>query len=92
MSLELLTPEEMAEADRRAIAAGPFDGYALMLNAGRAVAAEVLRRFPHATQVDVLCGPGNNGGDGYVVARLLAEAGVAVAIWADGTPRARQRC
>ena len=87
MSLELLTPSEMAEADRRAIAAGPFDGYGLMLNAGRAVTAEVLRRFPDAAQVDVLCGPGNNGGDGYVVARLLAEAGVAVAIWADGAPR-----
>jgi hydroxyethylthiazole kinase-like uncharacterized protein yjeF len=60
----------------------------MMLNAGRAVAAEVLRRFPDVASVDVLCGPGNNGGDGYVVARLLAEAGVAVTIWADGAPRA----
>mgnify|MGYP000122510986 CR=1 FL=1 len=87
MSLELLTPIEMAEADRRAIAAGPFDGYGLMLNAGRAVAAAVLQRFPDAAQIDVLCGPGNNGGDGYVAATLLAEAGATVAVWSDGAPR-----
>jgi hydroxyethylthiazole kinase-like uncharacterized protein yjeF len=88
MSLELLTPGEMAQADRRAIAAGPLDGYGLMLNAGRAVVAEALRRFPEVARVDVLCGPGNNGGDGYVVARLLAEAGLSVDLRADGEPRA----
>lgn len=87
MSIELLTPQEMAEADRRAIAAGPFDGYGLMLNAGRAVAALVLERFPGARHVDVLCGPGNNGGDGYVVASLLTESGVPVSLWVEGKPR-----
>jgi len=87
MSNEILTPREMAEADRLAIAAGPFIGIQLMRNAGAAVAAEVLRRYPAAIRAHVLCGPGNNGGDGYIVARLLADAGVRVSIWAEGRPR-----
>lgn len=87
MELELLTPVEMAEADRLAIAGGPFDGIGLMRNAGAAVAAVVLERFPAAKRVHVLAGPGNNGGDGYVAARILHESGVAVALWTAGTPR-----
>lgn len=86
--LELLTPAEMAAADRRAIDAGPLDGYGLMRNAGAAIAAQVLRRFPGAPHCAVLAGPGNNGGDGYVVARLLHEAGMAVQLYAAGAPRA----
>ncbi|CDX18691.1 Carbohydrate kinase, YjeF-like protein [Mesorhizobium plurifarium] len=88
MRNELLSPAEMAEADRLTIAAGQFDGYRLMQRAGEAVAAAVLERYPAAKNVHVLCGPGNNGGDGYVVARLLAEAGVDVALWTSGKPRA----
>lgn len=87
MSNELLSPAEMSEADRLAIAAGPLDGFGLMRRAGEAVAAVVLARYPAATRVHVLCGPGNNGGDGYVVARLLAGSGVSTTIWASGTPR-----
>lgn len=87
MTLEVLTPAEMAKADRLAIARGPLGGYALMCNAGAAVAAEVLARYPGAPRFDVLCGPGNNGGDGYVVARLLHEAGAAVRVYAERTPR-----
>ena len=87
MTHELLTPREMAEADRLAIEAGPFDGMALMRRAGAAVAAVVLERYPAASSVHILCGPGNNGGDGYVVARLLHETGVAVSVWADDPPR-----
>jgi hydroxyethylthiazole kinase-like uncharacterized protein yjeF len=88
MALELLSPAEMAEVDRRAIAAGPFAGPALMENAGRAVFREILARFPQAVHHAVLCGPGNNGGDGYVVARLLAETGLPVSIYVEGSPRA----
>jgi len=87
MALELLLPDEMAECDRRAIAAGPFDGIGLMRRAGAAVAGIVLERFPAARRVDVLCGPGNNGGDGYVVAELLRRAGVEVAVHGEGPPR-----
>ncbi|KQZ98533.1 NAD(P)H-hydrate epimerase [Mesorhizobium sp. Root157] len=87
MGNELLSPSEMAEADRAAIAGGPFDGIGLMRNAGAAVAAIVLECYPYAARVHVLAGPGNNGGDGYVAARLLGESGVAVSLWASGTPR-----
>ncbi|WP_409934590.1 NAD(P)H-hydrate epimerase [Mesorhizobium amorphae] len=87
MNFELLTPKEMAEADRLAIAHGPFDGIGLMRNAGAAVAAVVLERFPFRNRVHVLAGPGNNGGDGYVIARILHESGVAVSLWSSGTPR-----
>lgn len=86
MPHRLLLPDEMAEVDRFAIAHGPFDGPALMENAGAAVFREILARFPQALYFDVLCGPGNNGGDGYVVARLLAETGLEVTVWREAAP------
>lgn len=84
---EILTPAQMAEVDAAAIARGPFDGPHLMQNAGTAVAGVVLARHPQAARIDVLCGPGNNGGDGYVVAAQLAGIGLDVAVWASAEPR-----
>ncbi len=69
----LLTPQQMGEADRLTIAGG-IAGSLLMENAGRAVADAVSRRVP-PRPIIALCGPGNNGGDGFVAARILAERG-----------------
>jgi NAD(P)H-hydrate epimerase len=68
----------MAEADRLTVAGGTST-IELMENAGRAVAQEIKRRW-RPGRITVLCGTGGNGGDGFVTARYLAEAGWAVRI------------
>ncbi|MEJ0024133.1 MAG: NAD(P)H-hydrate epimerase [Alphaproteobacteria bacterium] len=79
--LELLNSEEMARADQAAVALGvPVSK--LMENAGTAVAEAVMGRWP-VQPITVLCGPGNNGGDGYVAARKLAERGWPVVVAAS---------
>lgn len=81
----LPTPEQMAAADRQVIAAGT-PATVLMDRAGRAVARAVLdvagRRY--GLRVAVVCGKGNNGGDGFVAARVLAREGASVGVLAVG--------
>lgn len=81
--IELLSNNQMTEADRLAIASG-ISGATLMANAGRAVADVVAQRHPLGTRVAIVAGPGNNGGDGFVAARRLAERGYPVRVLFHG--------
>ncbi len=78
-SLEVLTPQEMSQADALTIEAGTA-GLTLMEAAGLAVAEAVHDLLPLGGRVLVMTGPGNNGGDGFVAARLLAESGYEVTV------------
>ncbi|MCH9808427.1 MAG: NAD(P)H-hydrate dehydratase [Alphaproteobacteria bacterium] len=94
--LEILTNEQMAEADRLAVEMG-VPSLTLMENAGRAVADEAEKLVDQArmqgghlkgnqnARIVILCGPGNNGGDGFVAARLLKERGYDVAVYLHGS-------
>ena len=79
---DILTVAEMTAADRAAIAAGT-PGFVLMQRAGAAVAEAIAARWT-PRRCAVLCGPGNNGGDGFVIAARLAEAGWPVTLALDG--------
>lgn len=84
---ELLSPDEMGAADRWTIESGVRDGFSLMLAAGKAVAEVGAGMFSRETPVAVLCGPGNNGGDGYIAAQYLLEAGYDVSCFCEIPPR-----
>jgi NAD(P)H-hydrate epimerase len=78
--MKILTAAEMGAADRRTVDEFGVPLEALMEAAGRAVAEFCLREFPTALRATVLCGKGNNGGDGLVAARVLAGAGTLVRV------------
>lgn len=92
----LLTAAEMRETEQRAITSGAVTGLELMERAGRGVVEAALARWSAleappgegrpGRMALVLCGPGNNGGDGYVVARLLEARGWRVQVHAMGDP------
>ncbi len=77
--IELLSNAEMAAADTLATRRG-IDSLLLMENAGCAVAAAVAASCPRGERIGVVAGPGNNGGDGFVAARVLAERGYHVTV------------
>jgi hydroxyethylthiazole kinase-like uncharacterized protein yjeF len=76
--MKILTAAEMRETDRATSERFGVPSRDLMENAGNAVAQFVLSRYPSANRIGVICGKGNNSGDGFVVARKLHEAGKAV--------------
>ncbi|WP_087149165.1 NAD(P)H-hydrate dehydratase [Pararhizobium antarcticum] len=98
-SSAIISPAQMTAIDRAAAGSG-LDSFALMNAAGSAVGEIALRRFPQALRFVVLCGPGNNGGDGYIAARRMRASGACVALYALGdapaaggdAARARSAC
>ncbi len=64
-------------------------GYVLMERAGQCAFDWIAHRYPNRRHAIVLCGPGNNGGDGYVVARLLLEAGIKVSLIQNESPKTK---
>ena len=84
--IELLTPDEMAIADRLTIESGT-SGIELMENAGRGIADVVTNLVPCTSRIAILAGPGNNGGDGFVAARILKGFGYSVEVGLLGEPQ-----
>ena len=78
--MKIVTSAEMREIDRASSQRFGVPSLTLMENAGTAVADFVLRRYPRAESMGVICGKGNNGGDGFVAARKLRKAGKRVSI------------
>ena len=78
--MKIVSAAEMREIDRSTADRFGVPSITLMENAGSAVARFVLSEYPQAQRVSVVCGKGNNGGDGFVAARKLVEAGRAVRV------------
>ena len=87
--MKVLTAAEMREVDRLSTSHYRVPSLTLMENAGRAVAEFIQSRFSNLSQrrIVVLCGKGNNGGDGFVVARLLKKMGTKPEVYLIGNPR-----
>ncbi|MGB3316077.1 MAG: NAD(P)H-hydrate epimerase, partial [Albidovulum sp.] len=87
---ELLTAAQMRAIEEAAIASGEVTGLDLMERAGRGVVEAIFGEWPELRATShravVLCGPGNNGGDGFVVARLLKEWGWELEVFLYGDP------
>jgi NAD(P)H-hydrate epimerase len=89
--LPVFTAEEMRRLDQRAIEELRIPGAILMENAGRGAAHVITEALPDlglgpSPRVAVVCGRGGNGGDGFVVARLLAEHGARASVWLASAP------
>jgi hydroxyethylthiazole kinase-like uncharacterized protein yjeF len=90
LSMKVLSAAEMRRTDQVTVDRFGVSSLELMEQAGRAVAGFVLRELPRRRQIVVLCGKGNNGGDGMVAARHLAQAGCTVSVVMLGEPTAVQ--
>ncbi len=78
--MKIVSAVEMREIDRATSERFGVSSIALMENAGTAVASFILSDYPQAERIGIVCGKGNNGGDGFVVARRLVEVGRAVRV------------
>ena len=76
LPLAIHTTEQVRALDRYAIDTLEIPGYTLMTRAGEAALRTLRESWPQARCIAVICGPGNNGGDGYVLARLAREQGI----------------
>ncbi|MCC5855176.1 MAG: NAD(P)H-hydrate dehydratase [Idiomarina sp.] len=83
---QLYRPEQVRDTEATAAERAGLSLWQLMERAGKAVFECLLQEFPAPVQVAVLCGKGNNGGDGYVVARLALAAGYEVSVFAAAEP------
>lgn len=91
--LPLFTSDQVRGIDARALESLGLGGHELMGRAGTAAWALVQKRWPEARRIVVACGPGNNGGDGYVFARLARAAGRDVlALFPADAPPASSEC
>ena len=85
--MKIVSAAEMREIDRLTEEKYGVPTRALMANAGAAVADYILEHYPNAQSIGVICGKGNNGGDGFVVARKLHEEGRIVSVLLLADPR-----
>ncbi len=79
-TLSLYTTAQVRELDRLAIDEQGIAGYELMLRAADAAHRELRWRWPHALRMSIVCGPGNNGGDGFLLGVLALQAGLRVQV------------
>lgn len=77
---DIFSVESVRRLDRAAIEDAGISGYALMTRAAQAAFDAAVERYPEARRWQLLCGAGNNGGDGYVLARLASQHGIAVSV------------
>src|SRR6056300_369188 len=80
LPINIYSVAAVREIDRTTIEDHGVPGYTLMTRAGEAAVSEARRAFPAANRWQIVCGAGNNGGDGYVVARIAAQQATAVSV------------
>ena len=80
LPVDIYSVAAVRDIDRAAIEGAGIPGYTLMTRAGAAAVSEARDHFPEAKRWQVVCGAGNNAGDGYVVARLAAKEGIVVSV------------
>src|SRR5580704_8540297 len=88
LPIAVYSAEQVRALDQRAIESLPISGYTLMKRAGEAALRYLRARWPMSNRIVIVCGGGNNGGDGYVLARFAQAAGLTVTVLAASPPEA----